>query len=43
MGSVFLFNMGVVVVLVGPAAGELDLLSLAIGPEVMVDELTPII
>src|SRR6202162_6391211 len=43
VGSVFLLDVGVVVFLVGPAAGELDLLGLAVVPEMLVDELRAVV
>src|SRR2546429_660897 len=40
---VLLFDVGVVVLLVGPAAGELDLLGLAVLPEMLVNELRAVV
>jgi len=43
VGPVLLLDMGVVVLLVGPPPGELDLLGLAVVPEMLVDELRAIV
>jgi hypothetical protein len=43
VGPVFLLDVGVVVLLVVAAAGELDAMGLAVMPQVVVDELAPII
>jgi hypothetical protein len=43
MGPVLLLDVGVVVLLVGPAPGELDLVLLAEADDVVVDELAPIV
>src|SRR6266403_4966196 len=40
---VLLFDVGVVVLLIGAAAGELDLLGLAVLPEMLVDELRAVV
>jgi len=39
MGPVFLFNMGVVILLVGMSWGELDPFTVTVGFQVVVDEL----
>src|SRR5262245_6404448 len=39
VGPVLLLDVGVVVLLIGPPAGELDLLGLAVIPPVLIDEL----
>ena len=43
MGTVFLFDMGVVVFLVGPAAGELDVILIAERHEMAVDEFRAVV
>src|SRR6202171_2648824 len=43
VGPVLLLDVGVVVLLVGPAPGELDLLRLAVVPEMLVDELRAVV
>ncbi len=43
MGPVLLLDMGVVVLLVGPAPGEADLPRVAVAIEMMVDELAAVV
>jgi len=43
MGPVFLFDVGVVILFVGPASGKLDLLAPAVAQKMIVDELGAVI